>query len=249
MRLNCVFTSTPWNSMAHLLGERMSPVVPGSASPEHGLALLAPRRVALGLVLGQLEGREAIEIDQQIAAEGHDAADPDGVSVDGADQRLRKIPEHLERAIPSPGDAPDEVRGGLHGVGLRILQVRPGGEGAAGLVAGEDGAADLVVVLHGGEVAGESLVEVGAPRVARPGSAEGDDTDVIAFLVGDGHGDVLISQWPSAGMTRSARSSMVRRTLACSIPGHWMRRMTQLTPRASAWRVSSRMQSSGSPMM
>src|SRR5438093_674320 len=239
MRLNCVFTSTPWNSMPHLLGERMSPVDPGSAPPEHGLALLAPRRVALGLVLGQLEGREAIEIDQRSVRQVGD--------VEPAEQGL--LPEPLERAIPSPGDALDEVRGGLHGVGLRILQVRPGGEGAAGLVAGEDGAADLVVVLHGGEVAGESLVEVGAPRVARPGSAESDDTDVIAFLVGDGHGDVLISQWPSAGMTRSARSSMVRRTLACSIPGHWMRRMTQLTPRASAWRVSSRMQSSGSPMM
>ena len=59
-----------------------------------------------------------------------------------------------------------KLRGRGHGVGLRILQVGAGREGAAALVAGEDGAADLVVVLHGREVAREALVEVGAPRVA-----------------------------------------------------------------------------------
>ena len=51
---------------------------------------------------------------------------------------------------------------------LRVLQVRAGREGPTRLVPGEDGAVNLVVRLHGGEVAEETLVEVGAPGIARP---------------------------------------------------------------------------------
>ena len=84
-----------------------------------------------------------------------------------------------------------KLRRGGHGVRLRVLQVGAGREGAAALVAGEDGAADLVVVLHGVEVARQPLVEVRAPRVAGRGPAQRDDADVIALLVHDGHVGVL----------------------------------------------------------
>src|SRR5215467_1506337 len=68
MRLNCVRVSTPWNSMALPLEARIpragqDPRCAGQSTPaECGLALLAPRSVALGLVLGQLERGEAVEI-------------------------------------------------------------------------------------------------------------------------------------------------------------------------------------------
>src|SRR2546426_4477475 len=54
IRLNCVPTSTPWNSIFNLL-----------APAECGLALLTPGAVSLGLVLGLLEHREAVEIDER----------------------------------------------------------------------------------------------------------------------------------------------------------------------------------------
>jgi class 3 adenylate cyclase len=38
----------------------------------------------------------------------------------------------------------------------------------------------------------------------------------------------------SAGNTRVARSSMVRSTFACSMPGHWILKMKELTPSRSA---------------
>jgi hypothetical protein len=138
---------------------------------------------------------------EQIAAEGHDAADPDGVAVDGADQGLGKIPQDLEGAVPSLGQAFDESGRRGHGVRLRILQVGPGREGAARLVAGEHGAADLVVVFHGGEVSGDALVEVGAPGIAGLRAAQGDDADVAALLEDNGHGDVLPT---AARLRRSA---------------------------------------------
>src|SRR5262249_12255271 len=62
--LNWVFTSTPWNCIDVPPGE-VSVDAPRSAAPERRLALLAPRRVTLGLVLGQLEGGEAIEVDER----------------------------------------------------------------------------------------------------------------------------------------------------------------------------------------
>src|SRR5262249_43252486 len=55
------------------------------------------------------------------------------------------------------------------------------------VVAGQDRAADGIVVFHGREVLRQPLVEVGSPRVAGPWPAEGHDTDMIAFLVCDGH--------------------------------------------------------------
>jgi len=71
---------------------------------------------------------------------------------------------------------------------LRVLQVRAGREGPTRLVPGEDGAVNLVVRLHGGEVADETLVEVGAPGIAGPRAAERDEADGGALLIDDGHG-------------------------------------------------------------
>src|SRR4029450_10435151 len=113
------------------------------------------------------------------------------VAVHRADERLGKGAEDLEGAVPALGQALDEVRGRRHRVGLRILQVGAGGEGAAGLIAREDGAAGLVVVLPRGEVPGDPLVEVRTPGIARLRAAQGDDPDVAALLIGDGHGVVL----------------------------------------------------------
>src|SRR2546427_10037154 len=120
--------------------------------------------------------------DQDVAGEGHDAADPDGVAVDGADEGLREVRENLERPGPALGDALDELRGGVHRVRARVLQVRAGREGAARLVARQDGAPDRVVVVHGGDAASDALVEVGAPRIARFGATQRDDADLVATL-------------------------------------------------------------------
>src|SRR5262249_60179855 len=128
---------------------------------------------------------------EQIAAEGHDAADAHGVAVDGADERLGKVAEDFEGAAAALGDALDEVGRRRHRVRARILEVRAGRERAARVVARQDRAADLVVVLHGGEVAREALVEIGAPRVARLGTAQGDDADGSAPLERDGHAGLL----------------------------------------------------------
>jgi len=108
-----------------------------------------------------------------------------------ADEGLGEIAQDLECAIPPLRQALDELRRRPHRVRLRIFQIGARREGAARLVAGEDGAVDLVVVLHRGEVAGDTLVEVGAPRISRLRAAERDDADMTACLVGDGHGGLL----------------------------------------------------------
>src|SRR5439155_10268783 len=96
-----------------------------------------------------------------------------------------------EGASAALGDAFDEVSRRLHGVGSEILEVRARGERAARVVTRQDRAADLVVVLHGGEMARETLVEIGAPRVARLGTTQGDDADGSAPLERDGHACLL----------------------------------------------------------
>src|SRR5207249_3961490 len=101
------------------------------------------------------------------------------------------IAEHLERAVLPLRDALDQLRRRVHRVRLRIFQVGAGRERATALVAGEDGAPDVVVLLHGVEVTLDPLVEVGAPGVARRRAAERDDADVIALLVLDRHVGVL----------------------------------------------------------
>src|SRR5207249_852009 len=108
------------------------------------------------------------------------------------------IAEHLERAVLPLRDALDQLRRRVHRVRLRIFQVGAGRERATALVAGEDGAPDVVVLLHGVEVTLDPLVEVGAPGVTRRRAAERDDPDVIALLVLDRHAHSPPTNLPGA---------------------------------------------------
>jgi hypothetical protein len=43
---------------------------------------------------------------------------------------------------------------------LRTLQIRPGGESAAAVIAGQHGTADVIVVLHGRKVLGKTFGKI-----------------------------------------------------------------------------------------
>src|SRR5262249_11894796 len=120
-------------------------------------------------------------------------------------------PEDLERPVLPLRDTPDELAGRLHGVGLGILEVGPGRECPARLVTGEDGTAHVVVLLHGREVPGDALVEVGAPGVAGLGAAQGEDADAVALLVRDGHDGVLVARGPGPGGARAENRGLSTR--------------------------------------
>ena len=73
-------------------------------------------------------------------------------------------------------------------VGVRVLQVGPGGERAAGIVPGNHRDMDIVIGFHRREIFLDPGVEIRPPGVPRPGPAEGHDADVTAFFVIDRHG-------------------------------------------------------------
>src|SRR5258708_846816 len=73
-------------------------------------------------------------------------------------------------------------------MGLRVLQIGPGAERAAGIVAGQDDNANVAVILDLREQFLQPGIVVLAPGVARLRSAESDDAYVTALVVEQWHG-------------------------------------------------------------
>ena len=128
----------------------------------------------------------------QVAAEGQDAADPDGVAVDRGDDRLREVHEDVERKALPLRQILDELRDRRHCVGVRVLQVGPGGEGAPVLVAGHHHRAHAVIVRPAGKALGNAVIEVLPPGVAGLGAAERHRDDMAVLLGQKGHAGRLL---------------------------------------------------------
>src|SRR5262249_12154458 len=128
-----------------------------SAALEGRLALLAPRGVALGLVLGQLEGREPIEVDERGVGEVGDVeAAEQGLLGQRRGQRRQggEVPRHLERLVHQAGvrhhplGEADPVRllgveGKAEGEAHGVTAAHPSGETGRAAVRGKDAEGDL----------------------------------------------------------------------------------------------------------
>ena len=127
--------------------------------------------------------------DDQIAAIGHDAADPDGIAIDGGDEGFGEIRQQVHRLMPTPlRQGLDRLGDRVAGMRLRVLQIGAGAERAARLVAGQDDAADLVVIFDLRQQLLQRRVVILTPSVARLRPRQGQDRDSAAFLVQQGHG-------------------------------------------------------------
>src|SRR5580693_6738645 len=79
-------------------------------------------------------------------------------------------------------------------MGARIFEIGAGREGAALLVAGQNGDPDFGIGRHLLAMPGDLLVEVVAPGVARRGTAQGEPANMIAFFIEDRHRELPLTE-------------------------------------------------------
>src|SRR5712692_1238295 len=120
----------------------------------------------------------AVRRDYQVATQGNDTADADGITVDRGHDRLGEIRQHHDRTeTPALGDSFDEMGNRTFRVRSWIFEIGAGAEGAAVIVARQDDAADVAIVLEFGKALLEYRGKLVAPGVAsfRPAQSQNSD--------------------------------------------------------------------------